>query len=107
MNVDDSVAVAAMTAAELFYGAEKSGRPAQNRATVEEFLLTLPILHTDLAVLRRFGELKAGIERSGLPLPDADILIAATCLSCCDRLVTGNEAHFRRFPELRIENWLL
>lgn len=80
----DEVAVAFMTAAELFYGAEKSARPLQNRTLVEEFLLTLPVLHTDLAILRRFGALKADIDRSGLPLPDADILIAATALVQAD-----------------------
>ena len=107
LATDDEVAVAFMTAAELYYGAEKSARPLHNRALVEEFLLSLPVLQTDLAILRRFGALKAGIERSGLPLPDADILIAATALSCCDRLATGNAVHFRRFPELQIENWLV
>jgi len=103
----DEVAVAAMTAAELFYGAEKSARPAQNRALVEEFLQTLPVLHTNLPIVRLFGSLKARIARDGTSLPDADILIAATSLSQCDRLITGNSAHFERFVELRIENWLL
>lgn len=103
----DGVAIAAMTAAELFYGAEKSTRPVQNRALVEEFLQTLPVLHTNLSIVRLFGQLKASIEKIGQPLPDADILIAATCLSRCDLLITGNTAHFERFPELRIGNWLL
>ncbi len=103
----DQVAIAAMTGAELFYGAEKSARPAHNRALVEDFLQTLPILHTNLSILRLFGQLKTTIEKAGLPLPDADILIAATCLARCDRLITGNATHFERFAELRIENWLI
>jgi tRNA(fMet)-specific endonuclease VapC len=102
----DDVAVAAITVAELFYGAEKSARPAQNRALVDEFLQTLPVLHTNLPILRLFGQLKARIERDGKPLPDADLLIAATGLARCDRLITGNTAHFERLPELQIENWL-
>ncbi len=101
------VAVAAMTAAELFYGAEKSARPAHNRALVDEFLQTLPVLHTSLPILRLFGELKARIARKGQPLPDADILIAATSIVRCDRLITGNTTHFKRFPEIEVENWLL
>ena len=102
----DDVAIAAMTAAELFYGAEKSSRPAENRSLVEQFLVTLPVLHTNLPILRLFGQLKAEIDRTGHPLPDADILIAATCLARCDRLITGNIAHFSRFPRLVTENWL-
>ena len=103
----ESVAVASITAAELFFGAEKSARPAQNRALVDAFLQTLPVLQTSLPILRLFGEIKASIVRAGCPLPDADILIAATCLVRCDRLVTGNTAHFDRFPDLQIENWLV
>ena len=105
-SVADDVAIASMSAAELYYGAEKSSRPDANRTLVEEFLVTIPVLHTNLPIMRRFGELKAEIERTGQPLPDADILIAATCLSLCERLVTGNTAHFSRFPDLVLENWL-
>jgi tRNA(fMet)-specific endonuclease VapC len=102
----DDVAIAAITAAELFYGAEKSLRPIENRSLVEQFLITVPVLHTDLPIIRLFAQLKVEIESAGRPLPDADILIAATCLAHCDRVVTGNSAHFSRFPGLVIENWL-
>ena len=102
----DDVAIAAITAAELFYGAEKSSRPAENRNLVEQFIVTLPVLHTTLPILRLFGQLKAEIDRAGRPLPDADILIASTCLARCDRLITGNGSHFSRFPRLVVENWL-
>jgi len=99
-------AVAAMTAAELFYGASKSACPVHNRNAVEQFLLTAPVIHTSLPILRSFGEFKSDLERNGSPLPDADILIAATAVHCGNRLVTGNTDHFQRFPGLRLENWL-
>ena len=102
----EPVGVAAMTVGELFYGAAKSAQPAANRRTVEQFILTVSVVHTTVAVLREFGRLKADLEREGLLVPDADLLIAATALCCCTRLVTGNTAHFARFPELRTENWL-
>jgi predicted nucleic acid-binding protein len=39
-------------------------------------------------------------------VPDADILIAATALSKCSKLITGNIKHFDRFENLIIENWI-
>ncbi len=99
-------AVAAMTVAELFYGAQKSENPRNNRDAVEQFILTVPVIHTDLSICRRFGTLKSALEKKGTPLPDADVLIAATALSAGGYLATGKTDHFRLFPELRPENWI-
>jgi tRNA(fMet)-specific endonuclease VapC len=38
---------------------------------------------------------------------DADIMIAAVALSNNLILVTNNEKHFNRIPDLNIENWLI
>ena len=56
--------------------------------------------------MSKFGELKAKIEREGQPLPDADVLIAATALEIGGNLVTGNVRHFKRFDGLTIANWI-
>jgi tRNA(fMet)-specific endonuclease VapC len=102
----DTAVIAAITVGELFYGAQKSSRPVANRHAVEQFILTVPIIHTTLPILRAFGQWKADLERQGTPLPDADVLIAVTALDCCTQLVTGNTEHFARFSGLRLENWL-
>jgi len=102
----ETAAIAAMTVGELFYGAAKSSRPAANRSAVEQFIVTVPILHMTLPVLRSFGQWKADLERQGTPLSDADVLIAVTALDGCTELITGNTAHFCRFPGLRLANWL-
>lgn len=52
------------------------------------------------------ARLYADLRRSGQPLPDADILIAATALANDCVPVTGNEKHFRRIKGLEVENWL-
>lgn len=106
-SCSDAVAIAAMTAAELFYGAAKSAKPDANRHAVEQFIMTLPILHSNVPMLRTFGQLKTTLELAGTPLPDADIFIAATALtSCAGRLITGNRVHFQRFPGLMLDDWL-
>ena len=104
-NRSDDVAISFMTAAELFYGAEKSQNRGKNIVVVEKFIMSVPVLHTDIGIARMFGELKSNLSKKALPVSDADIIIAATALAKCTCLVTGNTQHFSRFEGLRIENW--
>jgi len=103
---DERVAISFMTVGELFYGAERSAYKVKNINLIEELLLTMDIINTDLDILKKFGELKASLYKQNMLLPDADILIAATVFTKCTKLVTGNTKHFDRFENLTIENWL-
>ena len=105
-KVDDILAVAFMTAAELYYGVQKSTNPVQNSLLIDEFLLTMNIIQTDIPILKTYGELKAQLEGRGFLLADADLLIAATALIKCGKLITGNIKHYNRIEELKIENWI-
>ncbi|MFW6137913.1 MAG: type II toxin-antitoxin system VapC family toxin [Spirochaetota bacterium] len=102
---DDATAVSFMSVAELYYGAERSSNTVKNRFLIEEFLLTIEIIHTDIEILKKFGELKEQLYKENFLLPDADIFIAATTYVKADKLITGNTKHFQRFPNLVIENW--
>jgi tRNA(fMet)-specific endonuclease VapC len=62
---DGPVGVCFMTIAELYYGAEKSKDPSKNMDTIEKLLITLEIVHTDIAILRRFGMIKAHLQKQG------------------------------------------
>ena len=103
---DEKVAISFMSVAELFYGAEKSDNAGENTRLIEEFLLTIEVIHSDIDILIKFGELKAILGSAGNILADADIFIAATTLAKCNMLITGNINHFRRIEELRLENWI-
>jgi tRNA(fMet)-specific endonuclease VapC len=102
----EEVAISFMSVAELFYGAEKSDHKRENKALVSEFLYTVDIIHSDLDILKKFGEIKSNLGSVGNILADADIFIAATAAMRCEMLITGNVKHFNRIAELRIENWL-
>jgi tRNA(fMet)-specific endonuclease VapC len=67
--------------AELFYGAAKSKDPKDNRALVDSFLATLPVLGLDTASAQVFGDAKALLERNGRRLADADLLIGAIAVA--------------------------
>jgi tRNA(fMet)-specific endonuclease VapC len=102
---DSMIGISFMSVAELYYGAEKSSDANRNISTIEELLLSLEIIHTDIPILKRFGVIKADLQKKGISLADADVLIAATTLERCDKLITGNTKHFDRIPGLSIENW--
>ena len=99
------IAISFMAVGELFYGAENSAFPEANRLLVEKFIMTVPIVQTDLPILKRFGELKAVLKKKSRLLPDADIFVAAVALEKAEALVTGNAKHFERIAGLRMENW--
>lgn len=105
-SYDEKVAISFMSVAELYYGAEKSDHVRENNSLIEEFLLTVQIIHSDLEILRKFGGLKAILAKSGYILADAYILFAATVLVKCNMLITGNVNHFKRIEGRRIENWI-
>jgi tRNA(fMet)-specific endonuclease VapC len=98
-----------ITVGELVYGASRaSPRTDALLAQIESVLLTdLAILPFDRAAAHRYGTLRAELERRGTPLADADLRIAAIVLANGHTLVTGNERHFQRIPDLRLENWLV
>ena len=102
----EEVAVCFMSVAELFYGAVRSSAPEKNKALIDEFLLTVDVIHTDIPILKEYGRLKGDLRGRGLLLPDADILIAATAGEKARLLVTGNTSHFERFSALQVEDWI-
>ena len=104
-NYDGDIGISFMTAAELYYGAESSAKREENQILIEQFFLTIEIIHTDNDILKKFGELKASLKREAVLIPDADILIASTCLTRANKLVTGNVRHFERIIGLTTENW--
>ena len=103
---DDEIAVSFMTVAELYYGALKSTNPDKNYRLVEQLLLTLRVINSDMEILKEFGKLKRDLELEGNLLADADLFIAATCITKCNMLITGNTKHYNRISGLKIANWL-
>lgn len=105
-NHSDQVAVSFMTVAELYYGVEKSANPQKNKTVLEQFLITVKVINSNSNIAYRFGQLKATLEKNGIPLADADLLIAATALETSTLLVTGNIKHYQRIESLSLENWI-
>lgn len=99
------IAIPAMVLGELLYGVARSKNPAKNEALLKSFIGTLPVLHTNDAIMQAFAIQKAALAVRGELVDDADLLIAATALACGAILATCNMRHFARFEGLRIEDW--
>ena len=105
-NLDHAseVFVPAVALGELFFGAAKSGQPAENMAKVERFASGRAILACDLDVSREYGQVKQRLRARGRPLPENDIWIAATAKHHGMTLVT-RDSHFTAVENLRTTDW--
>lgn len=96
----------AITAGELRYGALRRGSDLLQQA-IEAFLASaITILSFDTAASAEYARVRTALETEGRRLEDPDLRIASIALTHDLTLVTGNVRHFRRVPELRVENWL-
>lgn len=102
---DDPMALSAATLMELYYGAYKSQKVQANLARIRAIEEVFEIIPVGPEIAETFGDLKAGLEKQGLPLDDFDLILAATALSYNLTLVTNNIRHFARIEGLKLENW--
>jgi tRNA(fMet)-specific endonuclease VapC len=100
------MAISAITLSELFYGAEKSAKVAQNLAVVEEFASLLEVLPYTAKASQHYGAIRSALETVGRTIGVNDLHIAAHARSEGLTLVTNNLGEFERVPGLMAENWV-
>lgn len=100
----EQVAICVITAGELYYGAYNSSRVLENLTRASLFIEQLPVLPLNDLALRKFGELKAELRKSGQIIADFDLLIASVALTENRTLVTNNTRHYKRITGIKLEN---
>ena len=103
----DEISISAITIAELYYGAERSRYPHQNRTAILEFLIPFTILYFDYRSASYYGKIRERLESQGIPIGPMDLLLAAQALAYDLIFVTNNTKEFNRIDKLRLENWLM
>jgi tRNA(fMet)-specific endonuclease VapC len=103
---DEVLAVTAIGVGELVHGVHKSARAADNLADLDVLLSQLVVLPYDERSARRFGVLKADLERIGTVVGDFDLQIASVVLQHNGLLLTHTQRHFSRIPGLVLEDWI-
>ena len=102
---EGTVCTSIVVAAELRFGAEKSGS-SKLADRVDLLLSALDVLPLESPADRHYGELRQQLTRRGTPIGPNDLLIASHALTLDLTMVTANAGESSRVPGLRIENWL-
>ena len=97
------IAVSAIVMQELYFGAYKSRRQAENLAVADA--LQFEVIEFDRDDARQAGQVRAFLAARGTPIGPYDLLIAGQALARDATLVTRNTREFGRVPGLRLENW--
>ena len=100
------LAMSSITLAELMHGAEKSSDPPRSLAVVENFCSRLEVLAYGPKAAQHYGQIRAALERRGLPIGVNDLHFAAHARSEGLTLVSNNLREFERVEGLLYENWV-
>lgn len=103
-----SLAVSIISVGELYFGAYNSAHVEKNIARIRAFLSPPgpAILSLSTTAVESFCKYKAELYSSGLPIGDMDLLIAGIAKEHDLTVVTNNQAHFQRIPDITIDNWV-
>jgi tRNA(fMet)-specific endonuclease VapC len=102
---EGAICTSIIVAAELRYGAAKSGS-ARLRKAVEDLLGEVEVLPFESPADADYGDIRASLEAAGTPIGSNDLLIAAHARAVGAVIVTANTDEFRRVSGVKVENWV-
>ena len=100
----DELYISTTVLGELFHGAQKSMRVAENIERIERAAAEITILDCDIETARWYGKVHHGLSAKGRPIPQNDIWIAAVALQHGLTLLTKDQ-HFQNVDDLSIQSW--
>jgi tRNA(fMet)-specific endonuclease VapC len=104
-HIDDPMSLSVISLMELYYGAYKSQKVTSNLSKIRSLEKSFEIIPTGTESAEIFGMLKTDLEKSGNPLDDFDLIIAACAMTFNLTLVTNNYRHFEHIDGLKLANW--
>jgi len=99
-----SLCISSIVEGEIFYGLAKRPEARRLALAVVEFLKRVETVPWNSEAARRYGELRASLEKRGKVLSTMDTLIAAHALSLNATLVSNDNA-FQAVEGLLTEDW--
>ena len=102
----EQLCISSITLGELHYGAEKSARRIENLAAIDHFVARLEVLPFAEKAAVHYGQVRAELERAGMPCGPHDMQIGGHARSEGLIVVTNNMREFARMSGLRTENWV-
>lgn len=98
--------ISSITYGELCHGVENSQAKEKNRAALMLFLSGIEIIPFDTDCAQVYGQIKAELQKKGMPIGPMDTLIAAHAKTLGMILVTNNTREFSRVNGLKLEDWV-
>lgn len=100
-----SIRICSVVKAELYYGAMKSSRTAENLSLLDGFFVNFESLPFDDDAARKYGEIRSTLARLGTPIGPNDLMIASVASVHKAVVVTHNTREFSRVTGLQLEDW--
>ncbi len=102
---ESDIALCSIVKAELYTGALKSQQPQSTLAKQRAFTARFISLPFDDHAADEYARIRSTLEKSGTPVGNNDMMIAAIALTHNLTLITHNVREFSRIPSLSIEDW--
>jgi tRNA(fMet)-specific endonuclease VapC len=100
------MAMSVITLGELRFGAEKSQQRERALASIQTLTRLVEAAPLPESAAEHYGQIRAALQKSGQPIGNNDLWLAAHTRAEDWILVTNNEREFVRVAGLRVENWV-
>ncbi len=99
-----TICISSITYAELLFYAARVHLKTIN-TKIDAIIQKVDMVHFDEEAAAVYANIRCELEKNGTTISNIDMLTAACALSSNAVLITNNEKHFMRIPNLHIENW--
>ena len=96
--------ISSITLAELRFGAQARNSKRLHQL-ISSFVASVTVVPFDQSAATKFGFVAAFLKATGTPIGNFDTLLASHALALNLVFITNNQKHFRKVPNLQIENW--
>jgi len=97
-------AISTIVYAEILYGLKRKNS-AKITAKVQAFLENICLVDFDAEAAAMYAAVRLELEKSGTPIDNMDLLIAASAMAEKAVLVSHNARHFSKIKGLSVEDW--
>ncbi len=99
------IAIPSIVVYELYVGIAKSNAPEKRVAQLNELLQHVKIIDFTEEEAKASADIRAELEKRGMPIGPVDTLIAGCATTNHAVLVTHNTNEFNRIGQLQLEDW--
>jgi tRNA(fMet)-specific endonuclease VapC len=104
LATSSGVAISVVVLGELYFGAFKSAKLAENMRRINNLLSDATVLECDAETAYEFGSIKNELRLKGRPIPDHDVWIAAMARQH-GMTLASRDRHFAEVDRLNWEQW--